>query len=312
MKPRRIERRALSGARTAAGIDRASSVADSGGMSQAVTAEDDTERAHLRERPGGDMPAPPDRFLMAVLAAFLLHLLSFWIAAGGPRALLQGFLPPPPASQKQIGDQAGSIEGISAEVIDAAEFDKKFVSFKSGRDAADSEAASASGSPVQQSKPAEKEPDARPEERLETSALPVPPPQQARKTERPQQTQEPVFSAAEIERIVSGSVQEIQGVVVAIERAGEAKLGEASPYVRSVVRHLKETMPRKPGMRGTVTVQFLISPTGAVEAARIARSSGVAALDRLVLERIISTKFPAPGSTTSLQERKFQISYEYN
>jgi TonB family protein len=253
------------------------------------------------------MPAPQDRFLLAVLAAVTLHLLSFWIAAGGPRSLIAGFLPPPTAASKQIGDTAGSIEGISAEVIDAAEFDRKYVSFRAGKDAEDSETPAASAKPAE--RPAEPQPQAKPEDRLETSALPAPPPE-GRRPEPPQER--PVFSAAEIERIVSGSVQDIQGVVVAIEKAGAAKLGEASPYVRSVVRKLKETMPRKPGLKGTVTVQFLISPAGSVEAARIARSSGVPELDRLVLERIITTKFAQPASTTTQQERKFQISYEYN
>jgi TonB family protein len=59
-------------------------------------------------------------------------------------------------------------------------------------------------------------------------------------------------------------------------------------------------------------VQFLISPAGSVDAARIARSSGIPELDRLVLERIISTKFAQPASTTTQEEPKSQICYEYN
>lgn len=282
-------------------------------MSEAAAAVIDVAGVlDLREREGIDASPPPDRFLRALAVAAFLHAFVAWVALGGPEALLGGLLPalfPPPQQQSQpIGDKAGRVDGVAAEVIDAAEFDKKYVSFKTGKDEAEIEPAPTEHAARPPPQPQQQ--NSEPEEKLETSALTSPPPMpQPKRETRP--AEQPVFSAAEIDQLLSNSMQDIQGVAVAIEKAGAAKQGDASPYVRAVVRKLKETMPKTPGMRGTVTVQFIIGDDGGVAGARIARSSGNPALDNLVLQKVLATKFAPPTSSTRSEERKFQISYDY-
>ena len=100
--------------------------------------------------------------------------------------------------------------------------------------------------------------------------------------------------------------------VVATARAGEAQLGTASPYVRGVIRLLKQNMPKLPRIRGKVVIQLVVSTAGELEGVRVFQSSGKPELDRLVVESIIATRFPKPAKDTTPRERMFQISYDYN
>lgn len=281
-------------------------------MLEAVAAVTEVASApEVRERVGHGAPIVPDRFWRALAAAVVIHLSAFWIAAGGPEALFDALFPPPAGSQaqqKQAGDEKGKVDGISAEVIDAEEFDKKYVSFKAGKDQADAETPPPQQAALPPRKPEEQKIE--PEDRkLETAMLPVPPPAKSQKP-APKQQDETAFTADEINQIVTNSVEDIQGVF-SIARAGDAKLGTSSPYVRAVIRKLKETMPKNPGARGMVIVQFAIGDDGSVAQARIARSSGTEKLDRIVIERVLSTRFAPPASSTTMQERVFQINYDY-
>ena len=261
---------------------------------------------------GRDLAAVSDRgFRVALPAALAAHVLCLWIAAGG----LDGLWPvdlaasPGQSASSQIGDKAGEIDGVAAEVIDAAEFDKRYISFKAGRDAADSEAAVASQAvkPTAPPPPAVDQPELPPDTGpgLATATVPAKP---QKSSPRP----DSVLSDADIAELLETSQEELEGSVEATSMAGAARLGRASPYVRGVIRLLKKAMPKRVGAKGIVVVQFVVSDNGRVEIAQIIKSSGRAELDRKVLDSIHGTQFTVPNKGTNEQERNFQITYHYD
>jgi TonB family protein len=289
-------------------------------------------------------------FRLAIAAALAGHLFLGALLMGGFDGLLGAILGPGRGAQRPIGDKAGEIDGVAAEVIDAAEFNKRYISFKAGRAEAESEA-----QPQKPAERAEPKPEVQPEAQLpeekpqgEQAAtekpadgwMPVEPkptpveqaqrearahekktpdempkkekPREDERPREPQPAQRPMFSEAEMQQIVTQSVEDLQSALVSVSTPGAARLGEASPFVRGVIRTLKNQMPRPPGMKGKVVVQLLIGATGEIEAIRVVRPSGRPDLDRFVVERVAKTKLAAPPATASMRERLFQISYEYN
>jgi protein TonB len=223
--------------------------------------------------------------------------------------------------RRPIGDKAGEVDGVAAEVIDAAEFNKRYIAFKAGKAEAESEA--------EPQKPAEKaEPPPKPAEepvsapKVADGWVPVEPTSEPREEKpsdkkptprhEPTSAQKPVLTEAEMRELVTQSVEDLQSALVSVSTPGLARLGEASPFVRSVIRILKNTMPKPAGMRGRVLIQLMVGASGDIEAIRVARSSGRPELDRFVLERVAKTKLAPPPATASPRERIFQISYEYN
>ena len=120
-----------------------------------------------------------------------------------------------------------------------------------------------------------------------------------------------LLSEAEIAEIMAATRLDVEGASMALSKAGSARLGEVSPFVRTVLRTLKEKMPKPINMRGSVVVQFIVSVTVQVEMIRVAQSSGRPELDKLVVDGIRATKLVAPGKDTPDRDRMFQITYEY-
>lgn len=244
---------------------------------------------------------------LGLAAAALVHVLLIAVAAGGLDLLLVQVFGLPAISRpaKRAGDAAGVIDGVAAEVIDAAEFDRRYVSFKAGRDVADSKAAVANRSqpPTPQLKPAIDEP------LKDGWGDPASPP-------KPPQTKAPAdktpLTEADVRELLASTMEDLQGGVVAIARPGAARQGEASPFVRAVIRLLKQSMPRSNGIRGSVGIQLVVSLAGTVEAIRVFQSSGRPDLDRLVLERVAATRLVPPAPDTPPRERMFQVTYDYN
>jgi TonB family protein len=276
----------------------------------------------------GETPAaqPGDRdrrqLMIALAAAVALHVLPFvgtvaWTLVGGGSS----------QSRVEIGDPLGKETGVNVEVIDAAEFDRRYVSFGKGRDAADSEATPASR-PSPQSSPPPAQPS-EPAEQQTAAAEPVVPlretgetadtqpqkraePQRAERPPAPPRSPAQPFSQAEIDALVSDSKAELAGEIMLTSMASGARLGEVSAYVRGVMRKLKATMPKSNGIRGNVVVGIILGDTGEVAWVGVLKSSGQAALDRLVIERVRTTKFDAPAPNAPERERRFQVTYAYN
>ncbi len=296
---------------------------------QAVPAQDEANPdgldPELSVLASGERAAPghdDKRFFYALAVAITAHLLTFGVAIGAFDGLIPEFVGSPPAQEartsepKPFGDEKGAIDGVAAEVIDADEFDKKYISFKSGRDVADMEPAEQASKqttvkpeplPVDVESPVDKGPG---DEPLPAKKTPEKPKQA--QPQKPQKPAESVLSEADIAELLADSTRDIQGGITATARAGEAALGTASPYVRGVIRLLKQNMPKMPRMKGKVTVQLVVGLNGELEGVRIFQSSGKPELDRMVIESIAATRFPKPTKETTPRERMFQISYDYN
>lgn len=290
-------------------------------MTGAVTAQPDSPLTlALSERWLDAGRARTAGFRLALAVALAGHLFLGILLVGGFDGLLGGLLGSGREGRRPVGDKAGEIDGVAAEVIDAAEFNKRFIAFNAGRASSDSEA--------QPQKPAEKsEPQPKPEEEPAAAQKPAdgwepaqPTPQRQEETKR-QETkppreaspeQRPALTEAEMRELVAQSVEDLQSALVSVSTPGAARLGEASPYVREVIRTLKNHMPRPTGMKGKVLLQLAIGAGGAIEAIRIVHSSGRPDLDRFVIERVARTRLAAPPATATVRERVFQISYEYN
>ena len=236
------------------------------------------------------------RFTIAVASAFAVHALILLISTGALSIVLPGWFADSEQQTVGVGDPAGLRDGVNVETIDAAEFDKRYLSFTTGRDSTDTEPVEGSQSAPTPAPPpkAELTPPTPPEA---VAPAPVPPP--------------PARSAADIAEIMSASRLDADRVVQMTSKASDPRLGQASEFVKTVLRRLKQTMPRPRNMMGTVIVQFIVSDTGDIEMIRLAQSSRNAELDRLVIERIRTTRLIAPDKTTPPRDRAFQITYEF-
>ena len=251
------------------------------------------------------------RVRLALSVALAVHLLVIWIAAGGLEALFVGQrgAAPKSAAPKPIGDLAGVLDGVAAEIIDAAELDKRYISFRAGRAAADSEAAAAAAK--SQPQPPSPPPSAIAEQPAKDIPGEGEQPAQP-KTRKPEPSDRAVLTQAEMAELLASTMEDLQGGAVAVAAPGAARLGDASPFVRSVIRILKQTMPRGLGVKGSVTIQLVVSEAGTVEAIRVVKSSGRPDLDRLILERVGATRLAVPARDTPMRERMLQITYDYN
>lgn len=288
-------------------------------------------------------------FRIALVVAIVSHLFLGAVLTGGLDGLLGGILGPGRETRRQVGDAKGEIDGVAAEVIDAAEFNKRFISFKTGK--ADAEADGRPQPPAEKSRP---QPETKPVEKAEPqpepdteraaalnpadgweAAEPTPRPNEEKTEKKPEDqpletpkarekphkektheektaAENPVLTEAEMRDLVTQSVEDLQSALVTVSTPGAARLGEASPYVRGVIRTLKNNMPKPRGMKGKVVIQLAIGATGEIEAIRVVRSSGRPALDRVVVEGVFKTRLAPPPATATPRERIFQIGYEYN
>jgi len=266
-------------------------------------------------------------FAVSMGAATLLHLITGWILVGGGLAALFG------SDFVGAGVPDGRVDGVTVETIDAREFESKFVSFGTGQDASDSAANAATPPPRPQPQPpaeaAEQTDQPREKDVAERviatpsqqAALSVPspappspavPPTPMSPPARRAPPPSPSLSEADIDEIVAGTKHELERAAATMSMAGSARLGEASPFVRGVLRILKQNMPKPNGLRGTVRIQLFVAASGAVEEIRLAESSGQAELDKIVMETVKATRLIQPGKDTPPRERLFKINYIYN
>lgn len=255
-------------------------------------------------------PDSPNFFRLTVTAALAGHLLAFWIMLGGLETLFPDVMSVDAKRQQeqQIGDKKGVVDGVAAEVIDAEEFDKRYISFKAGKDAADVEPQQNTPPPETEQKPQEKAVKAE-EPPAEAPGFEQGPSQpQPKEAQKPRDRQ---LTDAEIAEIMAITSQQMQGVAAALSKPSQARLGEASPFVRGVIRILKQTMPQLVRKRGIVVVRFIVSDQGQAEEIRVVRSSGQPDLDQLVVQRIQTTRLLVPTKETSERDRLFQITYDY-
>jgi TonB family protein len=247
----------------------------------------------VRDEQRDSLQAPEDRRLVIALAvALLIHLLPILpivVAMGG-------FGGSPPSQEKQpIGDAAGTKEGVNVEIVDATEFDRRYVSFTAGKDAADREATTAK--PRQSATPPPSDATPEPAEQPAPPPSPPSPPSQ--------------LSEADLNAILQDARQDIESVVGVTSKAAMANQGETSAFVRGVVRKLKQSMPSSRGIKGTVVIGVILTETGQIAWVGVLKKSANPDLDRTIVERVRATQLDNLGKEVSPKERKFQITYTY-
>lgn len=93
--------------------------------------------------------------------------------------------------------------------------------------------------------------------------------------------------------------------------AASASPGEVHEYARKVVAALAEAKPTSAGRRGTVHISFTINLSGALDQARIARSSGARQLDEAALEAIQRAQFPVPPEGMTTTQLTYEVPYHF-
>ena len=235
------------------------------------------------------------RQTVAVAAALSAHLLMLLTVTGAltfPVWLLPSA--PPPG----VGDPAGVPDGVNVETIDAAEYDRRYVSFKAGHDSSDTE-------PVEAQPPQPDRPPQTP--KTATPKAEPPPPPDAAPSPAPAQT----LSEADVAEILAATRRDLETYVEATSKASIANAGVANEFVRSVLRILKQSMPKPKNMTGSVVIRLVIGASGDVEWIAVVKPSTHPELDRLVIEKVRTTHLVVPAKNAKLQDRTFQITYEY-
>jgi protein TonB len=114
-----------------------------------------------------------------------------------------------------------------------------------------------------------------------------------------------------------GRVDVDESVAGATQGGGGASLGAAAAadtdtYAAEVLAWIERHKRHPGGARGVVTVSFELDRRGRVHRLRLARSSGIRALDRSALDQIAATQpfpRPAPGARWSLRDFTVNIDY---
>lgn len=272
----------------------------------------------------GSAPAssPEDRrFWYALALAAAVHALLFVGAGTSP--------------PRQMGEPEGSLEGVSVELIDAADFlSRTTVPQETGPPATPP-------APPPQPAPAETAPEPAPAEAAaeipaeatpepqrkvtpsslqevapDLLALPDPAPKQnqgasgtpAQKKSAPQRPAAPPLRLTMPDMPVAAA-----GRSAAVGRPpGITRSGENDDFGRGVVRALRQTMPPPRGQTGRVTIRLLLTMRGNIDQVSVIKSSGDPALDQSVLFASQQSSFPFPPRNATARDRTFLVTYIYN
>lgn len=275
-------------------------------------------------------PAPassPDdrRFWYGLALAAALHAL-----------LILGAGTSPP---RQMGEPEGSLEGVSVELIDAADF--------LSRTTVPQEAAppAAPSPPAPQPAPSEAVPEPSPTEapadtRADSPAEPAPPKQKEVTASAIEEAAPDLFSLPEPTPKSGGGASAPSqksktapprpaapplrltmpdipvapaGRSAAVGRPpGITRSGENDDFGRGVVRALRQTMPPPRGQTGRVTIRLLLTMRGNIDQVRVIKSSGDPTLDQSVLFASQQSSFPFPPKGATVADRTFLVTYIYN
>lgn len=240
---------------------------------------------------GGPIRTDDRLYVLAFAIALFFHILPVAVEAGLWR-FVPGLAGAPLPKPERLGDPKGALDGVNVEIIDASEYDKRFVSFTNGRDAGLRDSVDAKkATPQQPQAEAPKEEPQPPEPNPEAPA--------SRLTQ------------AEIEKILNSARSELEDFAEATSKASLAAQGNASPAMRAIMRKLKQTMPNSQGQTGILVVNILLNEDASVRSVTLGKSSGNSRLDQLVIDRVRSTPLGGAGVHLAPDERSLQITYEY-
>lgn len=106
---------------------------------------------------------------------------------------------------------------------------------------------------------------------------------------------------------VAGATQDGGG-----QTLGAAAATDTDLYAAQVLAWIERHKRHPGGAQGVVTVTFRLDRQGRVHGLRLARSSGVRALDRSAMDQILATQpFPRPGAGARWVRREFTVNIDY-
>ena len=264
----------------------------------------------------------------AVGLALFCHLLLLWLAIARLDA--------------NIGVDVSPVEGIAVELVDAAVFDRRSRGLTRGADAVDNRAqapaaratkadAEALPSPVQDQPAAQPTPPAPAEPPIPAS--PAVPASAAKNVPKALSTtldssfQIPKSGKLELDaqlpsvgkaasmpppqRAANATQSPLERYLERNSRAGGAQSGVVDEFTRMVTQIIEQNRPLGSPVSGTVVVEFVISPAGAVEDLRVTESSGKPALDNMALTVVRRGRYFAPPVTATLRDRTFEVKFKY-
>jgi TonB family protein len=101
------------------------------------------------------------------------------------------------------------------------------------------------------------------------------------------------------------------GVAGFARPAGITRSGENDEFGRGVIRALRKTMPPPRPEPAQVTVRFVLSDYGNLVELRLERSSGDPVLDQSVMFSVKQSSFPFPPVNAPVVDRTFLVTYVY-
>lgn len=274
---------------------------------------------------GGDRwqqghPAAPSAFPALLLLAMALHALPFTWA-------LRGNL--------WIGAKPDPLDGVTIELVDATEFDRRRnPSATPGTDRA-SAPPSEGGAPPRQppqptapaTAPSPPAPEAPPRPPAE-EAKPAPPAKQdfadvlttpldqtfvvpEKQKKVLDLTQPPLSAQSPPTRPNEPQVSAAERYLDRRSRPSRSSSGEIDDFTRAIATSLERAKPVAPGVGGRVIVEFVVTETGRMEGLRVVQGSGQPKLDDLVMRAVARAQLIAPPIGASLRDRTFEITFSY-
>ena len=248
--------------------------------------------------------------LLALLGSLTLHLAPFAAVLLGVMTLGGG----ESDTQHRLGDEAGRPDGINVEIINAEEYDRRYVSHTDGKGTGNEDAMPATAATASKATPTEvppekpKQPQSAPAEAPPTEV----PPTEAPPTKAPPKPEvADALTSQEAEQLVRSAQSELTSIVDASSRASLAAQGSASPAMRTIMRKLKRAMPSSNVTQGFLVVRIVLSADGGVASVGVLQSSGKPELDKRVVASIRGALAPDPSTHLAPKERLLQITYEY-
>ena len=226
------------------------------------------------------------------------------------------------SSTRIMGDRVGQPDGISVELVDAADLMSKST-------VAVDPTPPGSPSMAQPPRPDPPRPTPRPSEPEKTTARPIEPekpeavplpgltpkereaPPAAKSKPKPQ-PQSPPQPDLPLQLNLPDMTFSPPSRSAAVSRPpGVTRSGENDEFGRGVIRALRQTMPRPTGTLGRVTVRMFLTEQGNLQEVRVVYSGGDPILDQSVLFAVKQASFPLPPVGATVADRTFLVTYVY-
>jgi protein TonB len=242
------------------------------------------------------------------------------------------------SSMREMGDAAGSREGIAIEIVDAADLESR--NSVSLPDSPPPSTGSVQPQPQPQPQPQRPQPQPeqpqQPPAEAEAAPPPEPPPPPVpalKKTtavekapDQPTPPEPPKKQTPKTPPTKSASLPRPHDPLELslpdstfspttyspgfARPAGITRSGENDEFGRGVIRALRRTMPGSDRL-GQITIRLFLSETGNIVEVRLVRSGGDPIMDQNVVFAAKQSSFPIPPAGATVVDRTFLVTYVY-